>query len=778
MQLQQNKSSVKSQDGGSFSELLYRYLPYWPLFIVIVLLFVIGAYCFLLTVIPKYEATASLMVKDEQKGNNDSKSMESLEFISTKKIVENETEVLKSWVLMKEVTKKLHLYAPIYEEGRFRTASAYITSPITIEAKDPDSIKPVDRVDLRFNQRTSVVTLSDRYEYKLNKWVETPYGTLRFSANKKYQKSQRSRPLFFTLMQPEKQAKSLVDDLKVGTVSKLAAVIELTYKDEMPQRAVEILNELMSTYNSAIINDKKSLAANTVAFVDERMNIVARELDSIERQIQNYKTGTGAIDIRAQSGLVMQNVSDNDQKLSELDSRLRMLNQVEKLVSSKDKGGSIVPATLSISDPGLSHMLDKLYEAELEHERLKSTVGAGHPLIGSINDQIAKIKPNILENIESQRKSLEASRSAISSTNSMYNSILSSIPQKERDLLDISRDQSIKNNIYSFLLQKREESAISVASTVSDMKIVDLAQASSGPVSPDKRVIYGISILAALVLVFAIITAKEALSRKLLYRHEIESYTSVPIIGEIAYKKQKEMIVVEHGVRSILAEEFRKIRITLPYLGIGPSKKKILVTSSIAGEGKSFVASNLAQTLALTGKKVVLIDMDLHNPSLEKIMTGQTHVGVSEFINGEASYQQIINETTFNSNLLFVPSGAIPSNPSELICNEKVKELIDYLENAFDYVIIDTAPIIPVSDAYTLSSYCNATLFVVRHKYTPKMLIRRMDEGIKINPLTNPAIIFNGVHNRGFVKNSYGYGYGYTYVLKQDDKSKTRRLLN
>jgi capsular exopolysaccharide synthesis family protein len=330
------------------------------------------------------------------------------------------------------------------------------------------------------------------------------------------------------------------------------------------------------------------------------------------------------------------------------------------------------------------------------------------------------------------------------------------------------------------LLQKREESAISIASTVSDMKIVDMAQASDNPVSPDKRIIYGVSILAALLIVFAIITAKEGLSRKLLYRHEIEAFTSIPVIGEIAFKKPKQLIVVEDGVKSLLAEEFRKIRITLPYLGIGPNNKKILVTSSIAGEGKSFVAANLAQALALTGKRVVLVDMDLHNPSLEKIMTERGLTGVSEFLNGKANYFQIVNKTSLNENLFFIPSGAVPSNPSELICNGKVKDLIDYLENSFDYVIIDTAPVIPVSDAYELSSYCNATLFVVRHKYTPKMLIQRMDESIKINPLSNPAIIFNGVSNRGFVKNSYGYGYGYTYVIGQNSKSKIRssKLLN
>jgi capsular exopolysaccharide synthesis family protein len=278
--------------------------------------------------------------------------------------------------------------------------------------------------------------------------------------------------------------------------------------------------------------------------------------------------------------------------------------------------------------------------------------------------------------------------------------------------------------------------------------------------------------VAFLGICFAIITILESFTGKVLYRSEVESRTSIPIIGEIAFDKSKKPIVIEAGRRSFIAEEFRKLRISLSFLGINSNHKKILVTSSISGEGKSFIAANLAISLALTGKKVVLVDMDLNNPTLAKILDVENGEGVTQFLTGEKEPEEIIRRVGEHENLFFVSSGYIPENPSELLSNGKVKDFIDYLDNAFDLVIIDTSPLVLVTDGYLLTGLCDATLFVIRHKYTPKMLIKRIDVNNHINPINNPAIIFNGVKVRGFFKNNYGYGYDYVYGNKQREKEK------
>jgi tyrosine-protein kinase Etk/Wzc len=264
-----------------------------------------------------------------------------------------------------------------------------------------------------------------------------------------------------------------------------------------------------------------------------------------------------------------------------------------------------------------------------------------------------------------------------------------------------------------------------------------------------------------------LIFTRELLLDKVQYRHEIESRTSIPIIAEIDFDKSNNSIVIKGGERSFIAEEFRKLRISLSFLGIDDTHKKILVTSGIAGEGKSFIAVNLAISLALSGKKVVLVDIDLHNPSLSKSLQLSQQDGVTEFLTGEKEPKEIINDVAAHENLFFIPAGSIPENPSELWATEKPRELINYLENIFDLVIIDTSPIILVNDGYILTGLCDATLYVIRQNYTPKMIIKKMEENNHINPINNPAIVFNGIKTRGFSRNYQKYGYNYGYAKKK-----------
>lgn len=771
--MQMKKHIIDENEESLAQQVVTKYLPYWPMFLLAIFLGLGIAYAYLRYATPIYEANATLIIKDEKKGNEESKLMESLDQISSKKIVENEIEVIQSRKIMADVVKRLGLYAPVYAQGDIKTTSAYLTSPIAILATAPDSLKRYEKIKLSFDKNNTEVILNDTFRYSINQVVTTPYGRLEFQPNKKYEKPGKPvKGFYFSLINPRDLVPGLLGGLKAEAASKLSSIVNLSYRDEVPQRAEDILNQLIISYKQSEINEKDALAKNTLKFVEERLNIVSHDLDSIEKKVQQYKSGRGAVDIGAQGQLYLQNVSTNDQKLSEVNAQLSVLDQVEKFVKSKESGGGIVPSTVGVSDPMLSQLMDRLYASELEYEKLKKTVGENNPNLVSIRDQINKIKPNILQNIQSQQQSLNATKRNIQATNSGYTSMLQAVPQKERQLLDISREQQMKSLVYASLLQKREESELAYASTVSNNRVVDDAQASPYPVSPKRLLIYAITVMVFLGVCFAIITILESFTGKVLYRSEVESRTSIPIIGEVAFDKSKKPIVIEAGRRSFIAEEFRKLRISLSFLGINSNHKKILVTSSISGEGKSFIAANLAISLALTGKKVVLVDMDLNNPTLAKILDVGIGEGVTQFLTGEKEPEEIIRRIAAHENLFFVSSGHIPENPSELLSNGKVKNLIDYLDNAFDLVIIDTSPLVLVTDGYLLTGLCDATLFVIRHKYTPKMLIKRIDVNNHINPINNPAIIFNGVKVRGFFKNNYGYGYDYVYGNKQREKEK------
>ena len=762
--MQNNLGNTKQEDGNMLAQLWFRYFPYWPLFIIFLMLSIGGAWFYLRFKVPVYQAVATLLIKDEKKGMDDSKMLESLNLLHTKKIIENEIEILRSRSLMNEVVKQLHLYAAVSQDGLPVKAIARFIPPVSIVAKNPDSLTGSGKVFFSYDSVKQVISTGGK-AYPLNAWVQTPYGELRFQqmerANTNHSK------LYFFLANPADIAGDLLAKLNVSAVSKLSTVISLKINDASPVRAKLILDKLIEQYNKASINDKNSLAINTLAFVEERLNFVVHELDSIEKKVQKFKTSQGAIDISTQGKLFLQNVSENDQKLGSINMQLAVLGQVEQYVKSKNNQGGLAPSMMGINDPLLTQMLEKLSSLELEYEKRVRTTGENNYAVVSIGDQIKKIKPGILENIQSQRNGLEASRRNLSATNNNYTSSLQSFPQKEKELLEISRDQNTKNNIYAFLLQKREEASLSHSSTVADSRIVDKAVAGTAPISPNKKLIYLAALVLALGITLGLLTVNELFNQKILYRNEIEKYTSIPVIGEVVYEKSDTALIMGNNKRSFAAEQFRKIRATLPHMGISAkaNKKKILVTSTISGEGKSFVSANLALTIAISGKKVVLVELDLVNPTLgEKLnYLKYDEPGVADYLLGDVEPEEIIKRVESSENLFFMPAGSLPVNPSELIMSERLQNLLSYLDEIFDYVVIDTSPAGPSSDPYILSHLCDATLYIIRHKYTPKVVVQRMDEDNKTVHLKNPAIIFNGIRSRGFTKNNFGFGYGYGY---------------
>lgn len=746
-------------------QIISKFLPYWPLLILFMLLSLSTANIYLRYATPIYEASATIIIKDETRGGNeDSKLVESLNLIASKKSIQNEVEVLQSRALMEKVVKSLFLYAPVSQEGKLKPGDAYVLSPIMIEAQSPDSIQEFEKIYFTYDKNTQTVLLNNKDKFPVNKFSNTPYGVLKFMPNKFHYTyaSTDKKPLYFSLVNPQTAAANFLGGLKI-IPNKQSAIVELSYRDPVAQRAVDIINNLITNYDMVSINEKNALALSTLAFVNEQLSGVAGDLDSIEREVQQYKSGSGAVDISSQGTYFLKNVSENDQKLGEVNMQLSMLNQVEKFVTDTQGGEMLATSTLGIKDPSLTTLLGQLQSSEMEYEKLKKTVGENNPALTSLADQINKLKPSIIENIQNQKQSLAASKQSLNTTNNSYNSLLSTVPKKEKQLLEISREHLTKANQYQTLLQKRQELQMSLASVISNSRVVDKALAGKDPISPKTKLIYIISIVGAIVFFAGIIILKDFLTGKIKYRSEIEKMTTIPIIGEIAFENTKNSLVIEKGTRSFVAEEFRKLRISLAFLGIGPAHKKILVTSSISGEGKSFIAANLAVSISLTGKKVVLVDLDLNRPTISKILNVNYEEGVTEFLTGERTPEEIINKIGTQENLYFIAAGNLPENPTELLAGGKIHSLLDYLEHHFDMVVIDTSPSELVTDAYILSSLCDATLYVVRHNYTPKMFIKRIDENNQINPINNCAIIFNGLKTRGVFKNKYGYGYSYVY---------------
>lgn len=772
-----HKKGIEEKEGNLFSELLFRYLPYWPLFLILLVFFVAGAWGYLRFATPIYETSATILVKDEKKGVDDANLMEQLDLFGSKKLVENEIEVIKSRTLMHNVVVDLSLYAPMYYKGSIKSWSAYQYSPVIVKVRNPDSLVFEKKVFFSYDSAKKEVVLGNKH-VPLNTWVSDSLNDISFVANPNYVRPEEVNPLFFSLVNARKVTDGLIDGMKITQATKLSSVINLKLRDAVPKRAEDVLNSLINGYNRAAVDDKNVLASNTLKFINERLGLVVSELDSVEKGIQRYKTAEGIVDLSAQGQSYLENVGINDQKLSEMNVQLAVMDQVEKYVTSKSDQPGIVPSTFGIADPTLTQLLTKLYDLEVQYEGLRKTTAENNPLLLSLHNEIDKIKPNILENVHSLRRNLEAGRGNLTGTSNQYASILKTLPQKERGLVEISRQQSIKNGIYSFLLQKREETALSYNSAVADTRIVDRADTGVDPVSPKALLIYLVAIVAALGLGGGLIAVREIFNQNIVFRSEIEQYTAVPVIGEVMQETSDSPFVIEEGRRTFIAEQFRQLRTSLAYIGINNRKKKILITSTIGGEGKSFISSNLAISLALTNKKVVLLELDLRKPKLSPLFNVSREVGLTNYFIGNKDADHIIKSTVINKNLFIIPSGAIPPNPSELIMNGRLEELLKYLDTIFDYIIIDTAPISPVTDAYLISPLCDATLYIVRHGVTPKMFIKKLDDNTRMSVLKNMAIIFNGVKNRGLGTNAYGYGYGYTsgksYGYAENEKGKKK----
>lgn len=759
------KNNTQKTEKNPIEAFLYRFIPYWPLFVLLILVALAGAIFYLkLIAKPVYEITANILVDDEKKGADESQLMQALN-ITSSTIIDNEIEVIRSKELIKNVINELMLYTPIYEEGQIVSHSAYKISPVNIELKKPIVISDsIDQIYFKYSKKAKVVTINGK-RYPLNQWVETDFGTARFVKNE-HQKVQPTGKLYFQIIDPRAVLDDLYARLLVTSASKLSSVIKLTINDEVPERGEDILNLLIKNYYDAGLNDKNTLASNTLSFVEARIAQVAKELDSIENNMQNFRNERGVINLSEQGQLYLHNAGESDRKLTDINLQLAMLSEVQNYVAQKDGQIGIVPsiATIGQDQQFLSQLLQRLYTAQMQYESLKKTVPQGNPKMLALKEEIDNMRPTILENIQNQRASLLAGKNTLVKDRSKYASMLQSIPKNEKEFLDISRQQAIKNDAYSFLLQKKEETALAYAAMVTNAKTISNANASFVPVSPKKAFVLLAAFALALVAGFAFVNIKESLTNKILFRSDIESITTAPIAAEIMSIKGKEPMFLNDAKspkQLTCMEQFYQLR-----FGIGLSNgllkyRKILVTSASASEGKSFISNNLALSLALSGKKVVLIDFDFRKPKTSSIFELTGTVGLAEYFErSEVKIEDIIYPTT-NDELFVIPAGIATTNPTELLFKRDMGELFTYLENQFDFVIMDTAPVDPVIDAFLVSDYSDAILFVIRHGYSTKATLESLQKGQKLNALKNLFIVFNGIKSRGFIKKGYGFGYGY-----------------
>lgn len=755
----------EEQNDFNFKEVLYQYLAYWKWFALSFILAIICAFFFLKYQTPQYKIQSSILIKDEKKGMGQDAMLKELDLFSSNKVVDNEIEILKSYTLMEKVVKGLNLNVSYFAKQRFRDEELYDQTPVRLEMlevsdlayEEPLELRIVDSKNVKLNNQT----------IPLNEEVPTSYGLLKISLTGK---SPEIRDLTVMVGPVVNVAENLIGELKVEPSSKTSSVLILTIEEAVKQKGKDILDNLIDAYNAAALEDKNKVASNTLVFIEERLKLLSGDLTLVEKNVEEFKSSEGITNISAESELFLKSVQENDLQLSQVKIQQIVLNSIEEYVRNKNGRSGTVPATLGISDPTLLSLIGQLSELEMQRERTIKLVKADNPLILTINDQLTGIRSNLYENIQSLKSNLSLTLQQLENKNKQMEAIIKTIPGKERALVDITRQQVIKNDLYVFLLEKKEETALSFASAVSDSRIIDVARSSIKPVKPVKRTVYLLFAFLGLALPIGIVYIINLLNDKIKNRKDIEKATQTPILADISYMENT-MALVSNTGRSVLAEQIRAFRTNLSFLGQGKDLQNILFTSSMGGEGKSFISLNLGASLAITNKKTIILELDMRKPKLHVALNMENGLGLSNYLIGKAELKDIIHPIPGQENYFIITCGPIPPNPVELLLNDRMDELFTELRQQFDYIILDTPPVGVVTDAQILGKYADVTMFVVRHNYTPKERLVMVDKLYRERKFKNINLVFNAIKEEG-----RKYGYGYYQEERKEKNNFSKRL--
>ena len=757
-------NSNKTATSVNIREIILKYLRKWYWFIISLFTCFVFAYIYTQITIPKYQVQASILLRQDDKafGLSESALLESMGMGGTLKEVEDEIQVLTSKTMMKNVIEDLGIQTEYYEKKGFKYEDTYPATPVKLILPNNFNRNILNTVELYLTPE------DDGYKIKfksgdfkktyhvnsLNESITTPVGILGFKSNIKSKKPASYKIISHPI---KNLTESYSKNVTISPATKKSNAITLSTVSENTEKAKAVLNKLIELYNLDAVIDKNLIASNTKAFVEDRIRLIKEELLDVELNVENYKKHNSLTNITSEAELFLKSASDYKRKLAEIETQLNLVKYIEDHVKDPRNQYSLVPANLGVQDGSLIELIKAYNLALLERMKLMRTTNNDNPVITQVEQQLKTLRASIITSIGSVKDGLNISKKDLMSNDAQYNSKIKQVPTQEREFLEIKRQQEIKQNLYLFLLQKREENALTLASTTPSAKTLDAAYASMSAISPKKPFIFGLAIIIGLLLPIGLIYLLNLLNNKITDRKEFTRQIKVPYIGSIGINKETDRVVVREGKTTPIVEMFRMIRTNLQFMLGNKKSPVILVTSSIGGEGKSFTAINLAMSFALTNKKVILIGLDIRKPMLGDYMHISKNKGVSLYLS-DSSYQlkDIIIPSGIHPYLNVIPAGPIPPNPAELIMSNRLDELIEELKKEYDYIIIDSAPVGVVSDTYLLNRVIDNAVYVSRQNYTPKDVSDLINDIHDNNRLKNIGFVLNGVDEIS----GYGYGYG------------------
>jgi len=788
------QTQVPQQDGPDIMELLFLCLAKWKWFLLSVVVCLGLASLHILRTAPVYTRSATLLIKDDKKGNaiasDIGDAFANMGFNAARTNINNELLSISSPANILDVVKRLNLDINYRTKGFFHDYTLYGTSlPVNVSLLDIDDRQGASfTLDVMGDRSYSVSDLVTKGEKVSGSWqghfgdtLSTPLGRFTVVETPAFDPEKESQQILVSRSSLNNTVRSCNARLTVALTDKLATILGITYQDVSTQRADDFINTLISVYNENWVKDRNQIAISTSLFIDDRLAVIERELGNVDGDISSYKSEHLIPDIAAASNMYMNQASKAEATVVELSNEAYMARYIRNYLTSEQNVNSLLPSNAGISNTAINQQIGEYNEKLLRRSSLVANSSETNPLVVDIDAQLKSLRSAIVTSIDNELVTIEAQISSQKSYGNRATSQIANNPDQAKYLLSVERQQKVKESLYLFLLQKREENELGQAFTAYNSRIITPPYGSDYPTSPSKSKILLVALILGLAIPFGWIYVEQMLNTKIRGRKDLEDRVSMPFLGEIPqyfadgdkkrileinhkkklYNTKNRIVVNSSRSMDYINEAFRVMRTNVGFV-LGGEQNVAIITSYNPGSGKSFIINNLAACFALKNKKILLIDCDLRKATTSKYYTN-TKLGLSSYLAGSVdNVEDIMIHPDDQPTLTVIPVGAVPPNPSELISDDKFPQLIERFRKEYDLILLDCPPVEIVADTMIIEKVADRTLFVIRAGLFERSMLKNLEADYQSGRFKNMSLILNGTEAQGHY-GGYGYRYGYNY---------------